>query len=185
MARLCSYEKDYKKAVYQARDIYLHRGYPIGMLNSWIKNNYKSKWQSRILREKETDEEQEHLWLKSEYNPIWSKIDLPRIFSTMSDALKRSFPSLNDDTILRTSLRRTKNFFDWVNAFNKSVLDVGERSFREGTVETNLSSNEVWEYDVDGELSKADNLRENPDRLLNTDEWLHAVRLRQFLETTQ
>ena len=185
MARLCSYEKDYKTAVYQVRDIYLHRGYPVGMLNSWIKNNYKSKWQSRILREKETDEEQEHLWLKSEYNPIWSKIDLPRIFSTMSEALKRSFPSLNDNTRLRTSLRRTKNFFDWVNAFNKSILDVGERTFREGTVETNLSSNEVWEYDVDGELSKDDNLRENPDRLLNTDEWLHAARLRQFLETTQ
>ena len=72
-----------------------------------------------------------------------------------------------------------------MNAFNKSVLDVSERSFRERTVETNLSSNEVWEYDVDREPSKADNLRENPDRLLNTDEWLHAVRLRQFLETTQ
>ena len=137
------------------------------------------------MREKETDAEQEHLSLKSEDNPVWSKIDLPRIFSTMSDALKRSFPSLNDDTRLRTSLCRTKNFFDWVNAFNKSVLDVGERSFRERTVETNLSSNEVWEYDVDREPSKADNLRENPDRLLNTDEWLHAVRLRQFLETTQ
>ena len=66
MARLCSYENDYKTAVYQVWDIYLHRGYPVGMLNSWIKNNYKSKWQSRILREKEIDEEQEHLWLKSE-----------------------------------------------------------------------------------------------------------------------
>ena len=137
------------------------------------------------MREKETVEEQEHLWLKSEYNPVWSKIDLPRIFSTMSDALKRSFPSRNDDTRLRTSLRRTKNFFDWVNMLNESVLDVGERPFREGTIETNLSSNEVWEYDVDVELSKADNLRENPDRLLNIDDWLHAVRLRQFLETTQ
>ena len=116
---------------------------------------------------------------------MWSKIDLPRNFSTMSDALKRSFPSLNDDTRLRTSLRHTKNFFDWVNALNKSLLDVGERPFREGTVETNLSSNQVWEYDVDGEISKTDNLRENPDCLLNIDEWLHAVRLRQFLETTQ
>ena len=87
MARLCSYEKDYKTAVYQVQDIYLRRGYPVRMLNSWIKNNYKSKWQSRILREKETDEEQEHLWLKSEDNPVWSKIDLPRIFSTMSEAL--------------------------------------------------------------------------------------------------
>ena len=48
MARLCSFEKDYKTAVYQVRDIYLHRGYPVGMLNSWIENNYKSKWQSRI-----------------------------------------------------------------------------------------------------------------------------------------
>ena len=98
----------------------------------------------------------------------------------MSDAFKRSFPSLNDDTRLRKSLCRTKNFFDWVNTFNKSVLGVGERSFREGTGETNLSSNEVWEYDVNGEISKADNLRENPDRLLNIDEGLHAVRLRQF-----
>ena len=72
-----------------------------------------------------------------------------------------------------------------MNVFNKSSLDVGERFFREGTVETNLSTNEVWEYDVDGELSKDDNLRENRDRLLDTDEWLHADRLRQFLETTQ
>ena len=103
----------------------------------------------------------------------------------MSDALKRSFPSLNDDSRLRTSLHCTKNFFDWVNAFNKSVLDVGEKPFREGTIETNPSFNEVWEYDVDGEISKADNLRENPDCLLNIDEWLHAARLRRFLETTQ
>ena len=61
MARLCSFEKDYKTAVYQVRDIYLHRGYPVGMLNSWIKNNYKSKWQSRILKVSrkytETDDE--------------------------------------------------------------------------------------------------------------------------------
>ena len=185
MARLCSYEKDYKIEVYQGWDIYLHRGNPVGMLNSWIKDNYKNKWQSRVLRERQTDAEQEHLSLESEYNPVWSMIDLPRIFSTIPDALKSSFPSLNDDTRLRTSLCRTKNFFNWVNAFNKSVLAVGERSFREGTVETNLSSNEVWEYSVDGELSKADYLRENPDRLLNTDEWLHAVRLHQFLETTQ
>ena len=54
--------------------------------------------------------------------------------------------------------------------FNKSILDVGEKPFREGTVETNLSSNQVWEYDVDGEISKDDNLSENPDRLLNIDE---------------
>ena len=44
MAHLCSFEKDYKTAVYQVQDIYLHRGYPVRMLNSWIKNNYKSKW---------------------------------------------------------------------------------------------------------------------------------------------
>ena len=119
MACLCSFKKDYKTAVYQVLDIYLHRGYPIGMLNFWMKNNYKSKWQSRVLKEKDTNEEQEHLWLKSEYNPLWSKIDLPRIFSTMSDELKRNFPSLKDDTRLRMSLHRTKNFFDWVNAFNK------------------------------------------------------------------
>ena len=44
MARLCSFEKDYKTAVYQVGDIYLHRGYPVGMLNAWIRNNYKNKW---------------------------------------------------------------------------------------------------------------------------------------------
>ena len=101
------------------------------MLNSWIKNNYKNKWHNRILEEKKEIEE-EHLWLKSEYNPIWQKIDLPRIFSTMSEALKGSFPMLNDDTRLRTSLRRTRNLQDWINAYNKSVLSVGERTIREG-----------------------------------------------------
>jgi hypothetical protein len=43
MARLCGFERDYKQAILEVRDIYLTRGYPAGMLKSWIKNNHKHK----------------------------------------------------------------------------------------------------------------------------------------------
>jgi hypothetical protein len=112
MARLCSFERDYKQAIIEVRDIYLTRGDPAGMLKSWIKNNYKHRWQSPILLEKSVGDEQEHLWLKSEYNPIWQSIDIPRILGTMDDALKRNFPNINDDSRLWTTLKRNRNFAD-------------------------------------------------------------------------
>jgi hypothetical protein len=105
MARLFSFERDSKHAILEVRDIYLTHGYPAGMLKSWSKNNYKHKWMNSNLIEKSVRDNQEHLWLKSENNPIWQSINILHIFGTMNETLKRNFSALNDHGRLQTALK--------------------------------------------------------------------------------
>jgi hypothetical protein len=66
----------------------------------------------------------------------------------MDEALKRNFPSINNDSWLPTSLKRNCNFANWFKKFNKGYLEKITEELQEESVETDTTLDMVWESDV-------------------------------------
>ncbi|KAI5116747.1 hypothetical protein M0805_008137 [Coniferiporia weirii] len=73
MAVLSSKFATYQEAVQSLVALYIRRGYPANLVNSWRKINLKSRWESRLITKSVVDRERTPvLALKSVFNPAWN-----------------------------------------------------------------------------------------------------------------
>ena len=121
MARLCSNHNDYYKEVAYVRDIYLLRGYPSALLNSWITTESRKRWESRYQDAPEAIGGSS-LWLKSEYNTVWKHIDLHKVWASMVDGRDIEKSPLGLIRDIKLSLSRFRNMGEINNGFNAHIL---------------------------------------------------------------
>ncbi|KAF7768399.1 hypothetical protein Agabi119p4_7642 [Agaricus bisporus var. burnettii] len=81
MATLSSTFSTFIESCKEVACIYIARGYPPGVINSWFKQNYKARWASRLREEPVA--RAEVLVLKSEYNPAWDYINAHQLEERM------------------------------------------------------------------------------------------------------
>ncbi|KAG8958309.1 hypothetical protein FRC05_009080 [Tulasnella sp. 425] len=68
LACLSSKRSFYDDALRELRDIYLGRGYPMGLVDSWLRNHAQERWDQRYEEKRVRDGV--HV-LKSVFNPVW------------------------------------------------------------------------------------------------------------------
>jgi hypothetical protein len=83
IATLSSRYEDYVNACKEVCDIYIARGYPPDVIHSWLRSNYKVRWEQK-LRDGFIQTSSDVLVLKSEYNTSWDYFNV----QTLSEQIK-------------------------------------------------------------------------------------------------
>ena len=92
LAVLSSKDIHYLDALKGLKSLYIARGYPIKILNSWLKANSDKRWRQRLEEPiKGTDE---LFVLKSEFNPIWETFTSKDMFFNIKNAWRRDMPHI-------------------------------------------------------------------------------------------
>ena len=82
LAVLSSTRDTYGKALQDLVSLYVHRGYPFPLVNSWLKNNISKRWDSRF-QTRNPESQPEVLVLKSEFNLAWNYFNAKELSNTI------------------------------------------------------------------------------------------------------
>ncbi|KEP44869.1 reverse transcriptase [Rhizoctonia solani 123E] len=134
LATLCSDSHLYYEACTDLRSLYIHRGYPSNLVNSWY-NTYASRfWQDCLNGERPPPRDVQVL--RSVFNQVWEFVDI----SAVQDAVREQWdkdltwarlgglshvpPTLNKPLLV--ARKRTMNLGDLVSRMRKIVLDYND-----------------------------------------------------------
>jgi hypothetical protein len=80
MATLSSTKQHYYDAMKSVVALYIKRGYPQNLLNSWLKLNITKRWENRLRVASKSDENAETLLvLKTEFNTAWDYFSVHKL----------------------------------------------------------------------------------------------------------
>lgn len=74
LAYLSSRKSYYEDALRELRDIYVARGYPKSLLNSWLSNHATERWMNRFVDKGGMREHESVHVLKTVFNPVWEYV---------------------------------------------------------------------------------------------------------------
>jgi hypothetical protein len=93
LATLSSRFDDFASACKEASDIYIARGYPPLLIASWLRENYRARWEARL---RETPPERaDVLVLKSEYNTSWDLFNVQYLSEQMKSGWMQALNTLS------------------------------------------------------------------------------------------
>lgn len=78
LATLCSDVRYYIEAIKESGTLYVQRGYPVDLVNRWIKDNLKVRWDNRLGVEAQRARIAVQV-LKTQFNPIWQGFDVHKL----------------------------------------------------------------------------------------------------------
>ena len=78
LATLSSRPGPYTESLAHLKGLYVARGYPEALLNSWIKENKEQRWNDRLRDQK--DVSGDVFVLKSQFNPVWETFNIHELF---------------------------------------------------------------------------------------------------------
>lgn len=92
LATLSSKTFHYLDAIKELKLLYLCRGYPMNLIESWSKNHADKRWQNRL---EETVQDAGDLFvLKSSFNPLWEDFDVKTLFAGIKKSWVENLPPI-------------------------------------------------------------------------------------------
>jgi hypothetical protein len=85
LATLCSQPQYYIEALKELALLYVARGYPEDLVNSWLREYSALRWRNR-LNSGNARPDEEVFVLKSRFNPVWSMLDTHELGRTVTNA---------------------------------------------------------------------------------------------------
>jgi hypothetical protein len=83
LAMLSSNSSHYLDAIVELKNLYLGRGYPQPLVDTWIKNNMQQRWKNRL--EERVEEHATLFTLKSQYNDAWLNVNAHQLLKSITD----------------------------------------------------------------------------------------------------
>ena len=97
LATLSSKLEHYLDAVGSLADLYLQRGYPLGVLRSWMRKYVQHRWESKDTPRPELKEHV--LVLKTEFNDAWDYFDVNQLCDTMMQPIRTTLSEWRRGTL--------------------------------------------------------------------------------------
>jgi hypothetical protein len=72
LATLSSTSQHYLDAMRGLVALYVQRGYPVKLVQAWLKDNLSERWKQRLTSKDEAGDKPQVLVLKTEFNPAWN-----------------------------------------------------------------------------------------------------------------
>jgi hypothetical protein len=83
LATLCSLHEHYRESMQGLVALYVKRGYPEQVVKRWLKDNFKERWEKRLVIKDDAGERPDVLVLKSEFNPVWNYFSAKELENTI------------------------------------------------------------------------------------------------------
>jgi hypothetical protein len=80
LAVLCSTPNAYIEAINELRSLYIARGYPVDLVNSWLKDNTAKRWENRLGDPRKA---RDAFVLKSRFNRAWDGFNVHELGQTV------------------------------------------------------------------------------------------------------
>ena len=85
LATLSSLYSHYCEALHGLVGLYVKRGYPLPLVESWLKNNLQVRWEKRLQIKSTVSEPAQLLVLKTEFNQVWNYFNATELSKTLFD----------------------------------------------------------------------------------------------------
>jgi hypothetical protein len=92
LATLSSRPETYVDALCHLKTLYVARGYPEPLLNSWLRDNKEKRWQARL--QEKVRREGSVFVLKSQFNPVFDSFNVHELFDVIRKEWTRSCEGL-------------------------------------------------------------------------------------------
>lgn len=151
LATLCTRRQEYREAVLDLAHLYIDRGYPIKLINKWIKLNLEIRWANRL---RDPEERASSVFvLKSHFNPLWDSFNIHEMWDKIRSSWMNSVSSM--PWCDNTRCENPTHFPDRAVS-SRDAYNVG---LKRSHIEYVWSNNELVDVVVDGPLSKRLKLR--------------------------
>jgi hypothetical protein len=151
LATLCTRRQEYREAVLDLAHLYIDRGYPIKLINKWIKLNLEIRWANRL---RDPEERASSVFvLKSHFNPLWDSFNIHEMWDKIRSSWMNSVSSM--PWCDNTRCENPAHFSDRAMS-SRDAYNVG---LKRSHIEYVWSNNELVDIVVDGPLNKRLKLR--------------------------
>ena len=83
LAMLSSEFPTYLDAVHDLVCLYVKRGYPMDLVNAWVRKYLQTRWEQRLSNKPVSSETESVLVLKTHYNPTWNYFSTKELGDTI------------------------------------------------------------------------------------------------------
>ena len=118
LAVLCSTPNAYLEAIDELRSLYVARGYPVDLINAWLKDNTAKRWENRLGDPRKA---RDAFVLKSRFNRAWDGFNVHELGQTVVN----SWLTWLVDNDVRMS--RLVNSLEWGDSRNATMANTSQQ----------------------------------------------------------